>query len=176
MLRAQSFDGFSVPTGAGAGKELHAYMQFPTAPDAYTRGGGLWTIVDDGSGYNNNTVLAADSGDRTGLSASSNTVLLFQSAPAWTASQTSASVASFGITVTASIRVQSAAGGGAGIVWAVSPTTGGALQFYQLILTPSVDGLATSGSFVLSLVVNETLTQVGREIGRVKNRFGPPLL
>ena len=171
----QSFDDFSVLSGAGAGKELHAYMQFPTAPDAYTRGGGLWTIVDDGSGYNNNTVLAADSGDRTGLSASVSNVLLFQSAPAWTASQTSASITSFGITVTASIRVQSAAGGGAGIIWAVSPTTGGALQYYQLVLTPSADGLATSGSFVLSLVVNGTLTQVGREGGRAVHRFGPPL-
>lgn len=161
LFRVQSFDSFSVLDGAGAGTELHAYVQFPVAPDAYTRGGGLWSVDDDGSGYNNNTVLAGDSGDRVGLDASTSTVLLFQSAPAWTASQASASVAAFGITFAASVRVQSAAGGGAGIVWAVSPTTGGALQYYQLVLTPTSDGLNTGGSFVLSLVVNETITQVG---------------
>ena len=136
-------------------------MQFPVAPDSYVRGGGLWAIVDDGSGNGNNTVLTGDSGSRVGLPAASSTVLLFQSAPAWTDSQTSASIASTGITVATSIRVQSVAGGGAGIVWAVSPTTGGALQYYQLLLMPSADGLASSGTFLLSFVVNGTSTQVG---------------
>lgn len=157
----QSFDSFSVLSGAGAGTELHAYVQYPIAPDAYVRGpGGLWSIVDDGSGYSNNTVLSADAGDRIGLSASTSNILLFQSAPAWTATQASASVAAFGITFAVSLRIQSAAAGGAGLVWAVSPTTGGALQYYQLVLSPSSDGLATGGSFVLSLVVDGTTTQV----------------
>lgn len=152
-------DSFTALTGPGAGTELHAYVQSPAAPDAYVRGGGLWTIVDDGSGFGNNTVLTADAGSRTGTSAS--TVLLFQSSPAWTASQTSASIASTGIAVAASINVQSAAGGGAGIVWAVSPTTGGALQYYQLLFTPTADGLATGGTFSLAYVINGTVTQVG---------------
>lgn len=47
-------------------------------------------------------------------------------------------------------------------MWAVSPTTGGALQYYQLLLMPSADGLASSGTFLLSFVVNGTSTQVGR--------------
>lgn len=157
----QTFDGFTAQTGAGAGTELHGYVQFPSAPDAYVRGpGGLWALVDDDSGFSNNTVLSADSGDRAGLPAETSTVLLFQSAPAWTASQTSATIAASGVTISASVLVQSVAGGGAGLVWAVSPTTGGALQYYELLLSPTADGLATSGTFFLAYVVNNSVTQV----------------
>jgi hypothetical protein len=116
----QTIDQFTLLSGSGAGTELHGYVQAPAAPDDYVRRGGLWALVDDNSGFNNNTVLMGDSGDRAGLPASVSTVLLFQSTPSWTASQTSATVADTGITVTASIRVDSAAGGGAGVVWAVS--------------------------------------------------------
>jgi hypothetical protein len=156
----QTSDAFTALGGAGAGTELHGYVQSPAAPDAYVRGGGLWSIVDDGSGFSNNTVLQGDAGDRAGRPASSSTVLLYQSSPAWVATQTSATVAATGVTITASVRITSAAAGGAGIVWAASPTTGGALQYYQLILSPTSDGLASGGTFSLAYVVNGTVTQM----------------
>lgn len=157
----QTFDDFSAQTGPGAGTELQGYTQFPIAPDAYVRGsGGLWILADDGSGFFNNTVLSADSGDRAGLPASQSSVLLFQSSPAWTSSQTPASIASFGVTISASVRVQSSAGGGVGVVWAVSPMTGGAIQYYEFLLSPTADGLSTNGSYLLAYVVNGSVTQV----------------
>lgn len=156
----QTYDSFTALSGPSAGTELHGYVQSPAAPDAYVRGGSLWLLVDDGSGLGNNTVLSADSGDRANLPAAISTVLLFQSSPAWTSSQTSASVSASGITVTCLIRIQSA-GTGAGLVWAASPTTGGALQYYQLLFTPTSDGLGSGATFRLAYVVNNTVTQVG---------------
>ena len=147
-------------TGQGAGTELHGYVQSPVAPDGYVRGGGLWRLQDS-DGFGNNSVLAADSGDRAGLPSSVSTLLLFQSNPTWVSTQFPAMLSATGVTVSASVRVLSAAAGGAGIVWAVTPTTGTAVQYYRLVLIPTADGLDTGGTFQLAYVVNGVVTEVG---------------
>ena len=135
-------------------------MQSPIAPDAYVRGGGLWRLQDIGDGFGNNSVLAADSGERAGLPTQVPTLLLFQSNPSWVFTQTSAMLSATGITISASVRVLSPAAGGAGIIWAVSPTNGTSLQYYSLLLNPTYDGLASGGTFQLSCVVNNVSNQV----------------